>query len=96
MVNEQSKVVVASGLTAADLGGEAVLLDANSGRYFGLNEVGARILDLARQPQTIEEIVESLEAEFDVDRERLSEDVLVFVRQLVERRLLEVSNGASS
>ncbi|MFK7848124.1 MAG: PqqD family protein, partial [Rhodothermales bacterium] len=35
----------------ADLEGEAVLLNIQSGRYFGLNEVGTSIWSLIKEPQ---------------------------------------------
>ncbi|RMF60886.1 MAG: PqqD family protein, partial [Bacteroidetes bacterium] len=41
-------VTVSDDLTTADLGGEAIVLDVKSGNYFGLNEVGAFILECIR------------------------------------------------
>lgn len=58
------------------------MLDAESGNYFGLNEVASRILDLARTAQTVESIVERLAEEYDVEREVLFADVVSFVREL--------------
>lgn len=81
---------VTSGLAIADLGGEAVLLDPTTGRYFGLNEVAARILELAQERTTVAEVVDRLIEEFDVDRAQLEADVVVFARDMAQRKLLVV------
>lgn len=83
-------VTIAPGLASADLGGEAVILDPASGRYFGLNEVAARILELVRQPQAVSQIEETLAAEYDVDRARLREDIQGFLATLASRGLVRV------
>lgn len=83
-------VTIAPGLASADLGGEAVILDPASGRYFGLNEVAARILELVRQPQAVSQIEETLAAEYDVDRARLREDIQGFLTTLASRGLVRV------
>ena len=51
------QVVASSAVATADLGGESVLLDPVSGRYFGLNEVGTRIFELLSEPRSIADIV---------------------------------------
>jgi len=47
--------------------GEMVLLDSRGGAYFGLNEVGTRMLELALQARNREEAVDILLDEFEVD-----------------------------
>lgn len=93
-VTEQTTVVVAPGLTAADLGGEAVVLDPQSGRYYGLNELGARIFELARKPRTVDRIMHALLQEYDVEAETLRADLLAFLQEMEQRNLIEASNDA--
>jgi PqqD family protein of HPr-rel-A system len=92
MVTEQSTVVVTPGLTAADLGGEAVVLDPRSGRYYGLNELGARIFELAQRPRTIDKIMHALLQEYDVKAETLRADLLAFLAEMEQRNLIEVTD----
>lgn len=47
--------------------GEMVLLDSRGGAYFGLNEVGTRMLELALQARNREEAVDIILDEFEVD-----------------------------
>ncbi len=93
MITPHTVVSVAPGLTAADLGGEAVVLDAQSGKYYGLNEVGLQIFNLAKQPTTVEHIKEALLREYDVEADRMERDLMKFLHTMAERRLIEVRDG---
>jgi PqqD family protein of HPr-rel-A system len=92
MVTEHSTVVVSPGLTAADLGGEAVVLDPQSGRYYGLNELGARIFELARKPRSVERIMQALLQEYDVKADQLKADLIAFLHEMEQRNLIEASD----
>lgn len=88
--------VIAPGLASADLGGESVLLDPTSGRYFGLNEVGARILAIVTEPRTLDQVTDVLAAEYEADRAQLYTDAEQFLRMLAERDLVTVTSHASA
>lgn len=87
-MNRDLLLSIPDSLATADLGGESVLLDAASGTYFGLNDVGTRIFELAREPKTVAQIEEVLLTEYNVEPSRLRLDIEMFVTQLVERGLL--------
>lgn len=90
LISPGTTVVVSQNLAVADLGDEAVLLDPDTGNYFGLNEVAARILELAATETTVDRIVKALLDEYDVDRPRLEADVAAFVQDLEAKGLLTV------
>ena len=92
MITIQSTVAVSPGLTAANLGDEAVLLDANSGRYYGLNELGARIFELIRTPSLVEEVKSTLLQEYKVEEAQLEKDLLEFLNGMAQRNLIEMQN----
>lgn len=73
-----------------DLGGEAVLLEMESGKYFGFNEVGTRIWQLLREYGRVEPVYQALLGEYDVASERLHGDLLAFVQRLAARGLVEL------
>lgn len=93
MITVQSTVIVAPGLTAAHLGDEAVLLDANSGRYYGLNELGARIFELAKSATSVEAIRDALLQEYKVEADRLEADLVAFLQEMEDRELIHVTDG---
>jgi hypothetical protein len=71
-----------------DLDGEAVILDLESGTYFGLNEVGTRLWQLAGEGRSETEIVDTLVAEYDADRETIVRDATKLLEELRRRRLI--------
>ena len=73
-----------------DLEGEAVLLDLDSGTYFGLDAVGTRIWQLIEQYGALASVLDSIVAEFDVDSREAATDLLDLVRQLASRGLVEI------
>ncbi len=70
------------------VGEETVLLDLESGLYFGVDQVGQRVWELAGSGQTLGNIVDVIVDEFDVERAQAEADVLEFAATLVERGLL--------
>ncbi len=72
----------------AVLDGEGVLLDTRTGVYFGLDAVGTRIWELLAPGATLDELVHQLLDEYDVDGQRLTTDVEVFVRTLAAKGLI--------
>jgi len=73
-----------------EVGGEAVLLDLTSERYFGLDPVGTRIWTLLGQEARLQQVFEMLCAEYEVEPSRLQTDLLALVAQLAEAGLVEV------
>ena len=74
-----------------ELEGEAVLLNLESGTYFGLDSVGTRIWQLIEQHGRLASVHDELVREFDVDADAASRDLLDLVGQLADRGLVEVS-----
>ena len=73
-----------------EVGGEAVLLDLASERYFGLDPVGTRIWTLLADDDRLQSICDTLCAEYDAEPVRIREDLLALVTQLAEAGLVKV------
>ena len=69
----------------------AVLLDLESGVYFGLDEVGTRVWTLLAAHKTTDAVCDAMLAEFDVDRSVLAEDVRRLVGELQQNGLLRTA-----
>jgi Coenzyme PQQ synthesis protein D (PqqD) len=72
--------------------GEAVLVLADSGQVQVLNEVGARVWELADGTRSLAQIVDEVVSEFDVGAEQAAADVLAFVERLVAERIVIVQD----
>jgi hypothetical protein len=77
---------------SSELAGEAVILDLKSGKYYGLNSVGARIWELIQQPRRVAAIHERLLAEFEVAPDRCWSDLIALLQRLVGIGLVEVAH----
>ncbi len=71
-----------------DLDGEAVLLDLDSGRYFGLNATGVRIFELVDGDRSVEEVRLLLAREFTAPSEAIAADLYELVAALEVEGLL--------
>ena len=67
---------------------ETVLLNLESGFYFGVDQVGQRIWQLVGDGMTLGEIVDAIVAEYEVEPSEAEIDVLEFANTLLEKGLL--------
>ena len=70
---------------------ESVILNLDSERYFGLDDVGTRILSVLTNSDSIEAAYKSLLEEYDVDGRVLRDDLLALVENLLQQGIVEVS-----
>jgi hypothetical protein len=73
--------------------GEAVVVRQRAAEVLVMNEVAARLLDLADGRATVGAWVDALAGEYDVDRESLQRDVLAFAAELAAEGMLEIADG---
>jgi hypothetical protein len=76
---------------AADLDGEVVVLDLDSGKYYDINAVGSRIWTLLERPIAVGALIDALVGEFEVKREACEMEVRAFLRELGASGLIDVS-----
>ena len=88
-----STIVVASTSThlSTRLGGEFVILNLVDENYYGVDKAGARIWELIQEPRTLGEIVERICEEYDVERNKVEQDVDALVSELLARSLVTIS-----
>lgn len=74
------------------LQGESVILNLDSERYFGLDDVGTRFLSVLTTSDSIEAAYNTLVTEYNVDGAVLRNDLLALVENLVNQGLLIRTN----
>jgi Coenzyme PQQ synthesis protein D (PqqD) len=87
-----SRVQLATQQVSCDLDGDAVVLNLENGLYFELNPVGAHIWSLLQEGQSLTQICDTLVAEYGVDRDVCSADLISLVQDLREAGLVTVSD----
>lgn len=73
-----------------DLDGEAVILDLDSGTYFGLNAVGTRMWQLIERHGRLKDVFDELCREYDATADDLERDLLALVGRLADVHLGEL------
>ena len=90
-MNRNDRVAVRDGVMFNRVGEEVVLLDLDSGTYYGLDAVGARLWDLITGTATIGEAIEMMLGEYEVEAEVLERDVMRLVAELEEKGLISAA-----
>ncbi|HTE44953.1 MAG TPA: PqqD family peptide modification chaperone [Gemmatimonadaceae bacterium] len=75
---------------AANVGGRVVLMSAEAGNYYDLDEVGSDIWDRLAQPVLVSDLCESLVASYDGTPDQIKRDVLVLLGELAAQELIDV------
>ena len=84
-------VVVTADQLSTRLGEEIVILGLRDSVYYGLSDVGARIWDLIQTPRTVDEILNTLVAEYEVTGADAASDLGRLLRELETRGLVAIS-----
>ena len=84
----EATAVISPEVLFQEIGGEAVLLDLASERYFGLDAVGTRIWQLLQDQGSLRVVYDRMLDEYDVEPSRLEEDLLNHVGELAEAGLV--------
>jgi len=76
---------------ASEIDDEVVMMNIQSGKYFGMDAIGSRIWQLVEEKIRVKDIIAQLLEEYDVTEEQCRSDVLEFLNELYEQNLVEVT-----
>ncbi|MEO1124402.1 MAG: PqqD family peptide modification chaperone [Cyanobacteria bacterium J06639_16] len=93
-ISKQSVATVKKGLLASDLVGKTIVLDINSGCYFGLHTIASNIWNLPETPRSDQAIQNSLIAGHPIAPEQCERDTLTLWKELQGEGLVEVKDEA--
>jgi hypothetical protein len=89
-VSLDRSVQIATDVVFRELDGEAVILNLESGVYFGLDPIGTRIWQLCQEHASLRSVWEAMQREFDESAETLESDLLAFIDELSARGLVTI------
>lgn len=75
--------------------GQLVLLDLDGGQYYALDEVSGRIWDLCDGSRDVAALVDALCQDFEAPAETIEADVLAFLDEMVDEKLVVREAGSS-
>lgn len=91
-ISFSDRVRVPDDVLISNLQEESVILNLDSERYYGLDDVGTRFLSALNTADSIEAAYEMLRDEYDVDAHSLRQDLLELVEDLVKQGILIRAN----
>lgn len=95
-VNEielQDSIQPVEGHLISDMNGEKVMMSIQSGKYYNLGAMGSVIWERLSSGQTVEQLIEQLQAQYEVQREECEAQVLAFLQQLHQEGLVQLQSG---
>ena len=89
-INLDTLLNIPEAVYTQDIDDETILLDIQSGHYFGLDSVGSRMWQLMREHGALRPTYEILLTEYEVAPERLEADLLALAEKMIEKGLVEI------
>ncbi|AFZ15086.1 hypothetical protein Cri9333_4300 [Crinalium epipsammum PCC 9333] len=96
MISDNSLIVAKKEQVSSALAGEAVILNLESGVYYGLNPVGASIWNLIQKSTSVREIRDAILEEYNVDFDQCDRDVKALLEQLQDQGMIEVQHETAA
>jgi len=90
-ISFSDRVKIPDDVLISKLQEESVILNLDSERYYGLDDVGTRIMSVLTTSESIEVAYQTLLKEYDVDPQILRQDLLELVQNLHDQGLIQIN-----
>jgi hypothetical protein len=90
----ETVIIRTDNLMSTELDNDTVMMNIDSGSYYGLDGTGQRIWGLIETPRSITAVCEALLQEYDIDTETCRTQVLKFLNRLQTEGLVRVVDQA--
>ena len=96
MINGETMVRRGGRVIAQRASGALVLLNVESGQYYALNAVGARLWELCGEPQSVKAVAAALSQEYEAPLETIRADLVELLEELAGEKLVALESGAAA
>ena len=90
-ISFSDRVQIPDDVLISKLQEESVILNLDNERYYGLDDVGTRMLSVLTTSDSIAAAYETLVKEYDVDAQVLRQDLLELIENLSKQGLISVN-----
>ena len=73
-----------------EIDNEVVMLNVEKGKYYGMNPVATDIWKRLETAMTIKSLLDVLANSYDISLEQCENDVMPFIKQLIDNGLIEI------
>lgn len=89
-VHLKNLIVRTNDILSNNIDSETILLHIKNSKYYGMDTIGSRIWQLLEHPIEVNTLIQTLVEEYEVTFENCEQDVLLFLSQLLEEKLLQI------
>lgn len=89
--NQSTTYKVSSNHLYSEVADEAVILDVESGVYYGLDSVGVDIWRWLQKPQTEDQLLDLVLEEYEVTPEQAEQDLQSILKEMLNAGLLDAT-----
>lgn len=89
-MNRDTTIIRTNKALVSSIEDELVMFDVNAGQYYGLNNVATAVWNHLETEKTVNELAQTLTAEFDISVDECRQELLEFLPELEEKGLIEV------
>ncbi|MGE7602886.1 lasso peptide biosynthesis PqqD family chaperone [Peribacillus sp. NPDC097675] len=90
VIKEDYVIRQVPGNLVSDMAGEKVMLSIENGKYYNLGEVGGDIWGLLSKPISIQNLILTLQSQYEIDLTECEQQVTIFLNQLLKEGLVQV------
>jgi hypothetical protein len=83
-------------IIAAEAEKDIVMVNINSGFYYGVSDVSRYIWEAIEHPKKISDLIDDLAANYNIDRATCEQQTLSYLEELRQEQLLQVLNASSN
>jgi len=87
-ISDDTLITRNTGLLAAAVHDETVMMDIESGRYYGLDDIGSVIWQRLEAPCRFGTLIDGLVADYEADRAVIAEDVRKLLSIMAEHKVV--------
>ena len=85
----KTQLKLAKNVSFSELDDEAVLLNLNTGSYFGLNHVGVLFIKALERNISLDQAFQEISEHYDMPKEAVAEDLNKLIGSMLNNQLLE-------
>lgn len=77
-------------MLASAIDDELVLLSVSNSKYYGMDDIGTEIWNKLDKATKVEDIVEQILAEYDIQKTKLENDIIEYLKELSKNNIIKV------
>nr|WP_251032996.1 lasso peptide biosynthesis PqqD family chaperone [Bacillus sp. ISL-7] len=93
ILSMETTIVQSPGNIISDMDGETVMMNIDNGKYYNLGTIGGSIWEILKTPSSIAKLISKLTNEFDVENSECQKEVIPFLEQLLNEKLIMIEKG---